>query len=380
MYIRSKGRGKWQCVWEVRDPLTGRRRRITQIVTGTKKDAERVWTARQADLQARPAPRTPADWPARPDTWTVADLCQHWLTVAEIDDTTRARYADLVRYQIAPTLGAIRVCDLHPAQVQAAERAWLTGGRADGRGGLSASSVRQAHAVLQGALRQAVAWGWIPANPLQQVRRPRHEAAEPHVWTPAEIAAFARVARRHRHGRLFLIVLRTGLRQSEALGLRWADVDWAGAALHVRQQLLPTGAFGPLKTARARRTIAIDGTTLAWLRQEQAAQRADRLVCGPVYQDHGLVFQTRVGTPFRHRNVVRLLRRLERAAGVPPIRFHDLRHTHASLLIAHGADPRLVADRLGHAQVAFTLQVYSHLWPNRQADLLRHLPAFDADG
>jgi integrase len=404
MYIRPKGRGVWQCVWEVRDPATGRRRRLTEIVRGPKKAAEARWVARQAELAAaaaRPQPLHPRDW-------TCGDLVTHWLReVAEIDATTRARYADLVRHQILPTLGAIPLVELHPSHIQAAERAWLATGRVDGRGGLSASSVRQAHAILQAALRQAVAWDLLPVSPMARVRRPRLTPPPPVVWTPETVAAwwaaraagarpprppgiavwspadirrFWTVAARHRHGRLFMVVLRTGLRQGEALGLGWADVDWAAPALRVHRQLLPDGTLGPVKTAAGRRTIALDAATVTLLRRERAAQRADRLACGPGYQDQGLVFQTAVGTAFRHRNTNRLLLQLQRQAGVAPIRFHDLRHTHASLLIAAGADPRLVAERLGHTQVAFTLQVYGHLWPGRQAEVLTGLPALDGEG
>lgn len=102
---------------------------------------------------------------------------------------------------------------------------------------------------------------------------------------------------------------------------------------------------------------------------------ADAAACGPAYRDHGLVRQTRLGTPLGHRNVTRSFDRWRARAGVPHLPIHDLRHTHASLLIASGPDPRLVAVRLGHASVAFTLQTYGHLWPGRQEPVLAHLPA-----
>lgn len=410
MYIRSKGRGKWQCVWEVRDPVTGQRRRVTEIRTGTKRDAEAHWTRQQVALQdaaARPAP-------VHPRTWTVADLVTRWIADgAAIDASTRARYQSLLTYHIAPVLGPLLLTTLHPATIQAAEHRWLTAGRADGTGGLAASTVRQIHAILQGALRQAVDWDLIPANPMARVRRPRLDPPRQHVWTPAEVDAywaavaqhtrpprppglaiwtpaditrFWTVARTHRQGRILMLVLRTGLRQGEVLGLRWADVDDAGPALRVTQQLLepratlPFPTFANLKTDAGRRTVELDAETMALLRQERTAQKADRLAAGPAYQDHGLVFQTGVGTPIRPRNTNRLLLQLQRAAHVAPIRFHDLRHTHASLLIAGGADARLVADRLGHQNVAFTLQIYGHLWPGRQREVLTALPALGADG
>jgi len=377
MYIRGKGRGKWQCIWEARDPATGRRRRVTEVVYGTKKDAEARWVTRQAELTAEAA----RPQPAHPRDWTVGDLLDHWLAVVLPTEgralSTLITYRTLVAHHIRPTLGPMRLTALHPTHLQQAEATWLANGRADG-GPLSPSTVRQCHAILRRALQAAVDWDLLPTNPASQVRQPRGEAIEMRVWTPAEIAAFWRVAQAHRYGPLFRLVLATGLRQGEALGLRWADIDWAAGTLHITQQLLRArrGAppqLGPPKTARGRRTVAIGPDLIALLQRVRTAQKADRLACGPAYQDHGLVFQTPLGTPLHHRNVDRLLAQLIRRAGVPPIRFHDLRHTHAALLIADGWDPRLIADRLGHAQIAFTLQVYGHLFPGRQQEAATRL-------
>lgn len=386
MHIRAKGRGKWQCVWEVRDPLTGQRRRVTQIVRGTKKDAERVWTTRAAALERRPVALDPAAQPTRPEDWTVRRLLALYLADPTVRrPRTRQDYARLVRLYLDPLLGPLPLPELTRARVQAAVTAWATRGGQHGQG-LAPRTVRQCLAVLSGACAQAVAWGLLPANPCQGVARPRLTASPAAIWTPADMAAFWAVARRHRHGRLFGLLLATGLRPGEALGLQWADVDWDAAALHVRHTLLPralwpdaaTPAFGEPKTARGQRTVALDADTVRLLRDEHAAQAADRLACGPAWRNRAdLVFTTRVGTPLLERNVVRLFRALVRQAGVRPLRLYDLRHCHASLLIAAGADPRLVSERLGHSSVAFTLDTYAHLWPSRQHDILeRAAPLF----
>jgi integrase len=383
MYIRAKGRGKWQCVWEVRD-AAGTRRRMTEIVRGTKKDAEARWVTRQAELTAEAA----RPQPVHPRDWTVGDLLAYWVAEVApgttIRDRTRHDYQQLITHHILPTLGAHRLTDLHATHIQAAERQWLTAGRLDGRGGLAPSTVRQLHAILQGALAQAVAWDLIPANPAQFVKRPHLPPQTLQIWTPADIERFWAVAQHHRFGGLFGFVLRTGLRQSEALGLPWTDCDLDAGVIHVRQQLLPRPdsagrRFGDVKTARGRRRVELDPDTVRLVRHQRTAQKADRLAWGPAYRDHGLVWQTQVGTPFLHRNVARLFQTLQRQAGVPIIPFHALRHTHASLLIAHGADPKLVSERLGHASVAFTLQIYGHLWPGRQREVLAHLPRLFPD-
>lgn len=192
---------------------------------------------------------------------------------------------------------------------------------------------------------------------------------------------FAAVAARHPQGMLFLVLVRTGLRLGEGLGLQWTDIDWAAPGLRVARQLLERPAadgsrFGPVKTAHGSyRWVDLDAETVTWLREREAVAARERTAAGPLYDDHGLVWQSRVGTPLRHRNVQRLFARLVERAEVPRIRVHDLRHTHASFLIAAGADPALVRDRLGHHSAAFTLQVYGHLWPGRAAVVLQQVPS-----
>lgn len=328
----------------------------------------------QALRAARPSPR------GLPTAETPLGMfLAYWL--AHGDAATRLRpktvrgYTDLIRLHIGPRLGSVPLSALHPALVDEAQRRWLQEDR------LAPSTVRQLYAILQGALGQAVRWDVLVANPLDRVRRPALPARPPvTVWTPADVAVFWTVAETARLGSLFGVLLHTGLRISEALGLRWADVDWTAPGVRVAQQLLdkagPQGErFGPVKTAHGSyRWVPLSDDSVTLLRRRRKEAVADAAACGPAYQDHGLVWQTRLGTPLGHRNVARSFDRLQAQAGVSRLRIHDLRHTHASLLIASGADPRLVAERLGHGSVAFTLQTYGHLWPGRQEAVLAHLP------
>jgi integrase len=377
MYIRPLGRGRWQCVWDHRDPVTGQRHRSTRVVHGTKREAEQIWLAEAQRRAGRPAPL--ATWSPQ---MTLGAYLAAWLAHGETQRRLRPKtirtYDQLIRSHIGPALGPVPLERLHPAAVSQALHDWHA------QDGLAPATVRQCYAILHRALEQAVLWGLLAQSPCARVAAPRLGPRPPvTVWSPEAVRRFAAVAAQHPQGTLFLVLVRTGLRLGEGLGLQWTDIDWAAPGLRVARQLLerpaPDGQrFGPVKTAHgAYRWVDLDAETVAWLRQRQAVAARERAQAGASYDDHGLVWQSRVGTPLRHRNVQRLFARLVQQAEVPPIRVHDLRHTHASFLIAAGADPALVRDRLGHHSAAFTLQIYGHLWPGRTAAVLAQLPSLE---
>jgi integrase len=164
-----------------------------------------------------------------------------------------------------------------------------------------------------------------------------------------------------------------GLRKGEILALRWEDVDLDGGLLHVRQnvQRLPEMGlvFGPPKSDKSRRTIPLPASSVRALRSHRARQAAEALSLGPAWVDSGLVFTSTVGTVIEPRNLTRLFDELIAKAGVRRIRFHDLRHTCASLLIAQGAHPKAIQAHLGHSSIQVTMDRYGHLFP----DALEHL-------
>ncbi|HLI27937.1 MAG TPA: site-specific integrase, partial [Chloroflexota bacterium] len=177
---------------------------------------------------------------------------------------------------------------------------------------------------------------------------------------------------------LYAVALGLGLRQGELLGLQWADVDLARGRLAVRRQLQRVGGQLVLtepKSARARRTLELPAFVCEALRQHRARQAAERLRAGATWAEHGLVFCSTVGTPLEPRNVVRHYHALLQRAGLPRRPFHTLRHTAASLLLAHGADLRVVQQVLGHAQVALTANLYTHVSPTLLADAAQRLDA-----
>jgi len=189
------------------------------------------------------------------------------------------------------------------------------------------------------------------------------------------------VAKQDRLYALYALALTTGMRQGELLGLRWADVDLDRATVHVRQQLRRLKGegmhFSEPKTARGRRTIALPDMAIDVLKLHRKAQLEARLAAGSLWQDYDLVFPNQTGKPMERQNINRrsFLPLLDKA-GLPRIRFHDLRHSAATLLLAQGVHPKVVQERLGHSQISLTMDTYSHVLPDMQQEAARKPDAF----
>jgi len=177
--------------------------------------------------------------------------------------------------------------------------------------------------------------------------------------------------RSHRLGALFTVALALGLRQGEALGLRWDAVDFQTGVLTVRAALQRVGKQWQLvepKSERSRRTIALPRVAVVALRAHRVRQKRERLLAGGDWKEAGFVFTTQIGTPLDPINLTKTFKRLLRVAGLPSIRFHDLRHTAATFLLAQGVDARTIMETLGHSQISLTLNTYSHVLPSLQRD------------
>lgn len=342
MNIRQRGPNVWQCTWDLgRDPVTGKRRRRYEEVEGARDEAAAYWLRVAREIkQGTMAERAP---------WTVETWMTHWLELKQdLRPRTARRYRQHVTHQIIPTLGPIRLDRLTPADIQTAIQHWGTH-RADGKAGtLAPRTVAHAWQVLHGGLSLAVQWKIIATNPADYVILPRIRRPRPHWWTPEETQRFLAATEGTRWHLAWRLVLETGLREGEVLGLRWEDVDWDRGWLVVRRAVDPRGQEEAPKTERGVRLLALDDAMVAVLRQAHAAAPGDWVV------------GTRHNTPVRPRNLARAFTAAQKAAGVPLIRFHDLRHTNASLLLEAGTDPKIVSERLGHSSVAFTMDTYVH--------------------
>ena len=214
-------------------------------------------------------------------------------------------------------------------------------------------------------------WGVVARNAATLVDLPRVDRDEVRALSPADARAIFSAVHGDRLEPLVVLTLATGLRQGEALGLRWQDVDLDAGAIHVRHALLRMGSKVELvepKTKRSRRRIAIPASVVALLREHRKRQLQDRLCAGTRWQDGDYVFTSSIGTPMDGADVTRRFQRLLAAASLPRMRFHDLRHGAASLLLAQGVHARVVMEMLGHSTIALTMNTYSHVIPELQRE------------
>lgn len=237
---------------------------------------------------------------------------------------------------------------------------------------LSPTTVNHVHAVLHKALSNAVRWGAVNRNVADLVDPPRNRPFEIATLTAHEARTFLDAASGNRLEALFVLAVTTGMRQGELLGLRWRDVDFDACALQIRgsMQATPDGLrIMEPKTRTSQRRVTLSREPVDALRRHRVAQAEERLQLGAAWEDNGLVFANVVGRPIAAGNLLRRsFEPLLKRAGLPRIRFHDLRHTSATLLLGRGIHPKIVAEMLGHSRVGTTLDRYSHVTPTMQRE------------
>jgi len=284
---------------------------------------------------------------------------------------TYAGYKVNVEKHLVPTLGKIPLDQLTPRHVQEMMNARLAAG-------FSGKSVAYMQQVLRTALSLAVRWDMVSRNVARLVDRPRIERKPISPLTPDQARTFLAAIRGHRLEALFSVALALGLRQGEALGLRWEDVDLGAGTLRVRHQLQRIDGkltLVPPKTERSRRTLVMPITIVERLREHEKRQVAEKLWAGSKWDDTGLIFSTRVGGPTQARHVIAEFHKALENAGLRRIRFHDLRHSCATLLLVQGVSPRVVMEVLGHSEIALTMNAYSHVVPELQRDAAQRMQA-----
>ncbi len=302
---------------------------------------------------------------------TIEGYLGRWLK-GSVRDTVRPstyeRNQSLVRLHLAPALGQLKLKDLTPAHVR-----WLYREKLDA--GLSGGTVHKMHVVLHKALAQAVRDGLIPRNASEAVKVPQVRRKEITPLTTEETKRFIEAARGDRFEALYVLAVTTGMRQGELLALKWDDVDLERQILRVRRtltRLKGTYTMGEPKTPKSRRSVKLTTIATEALQAHLSRQLEEIDHVGPFYADQGLVFATEAGTPLNPTNLRRrsFSSLLERAK-LPEIRFHDLRHTCATLLLSRNVNPKIVSEMLGHSSISITLDTYSHVLPDMQDSAAR---------
>ncbi|MEX2275249.1 MAG: site-specific integrase [Actinomycetota bacterium] len=303
---------------------------------------------------------------------TVGEYLDEWIEGARstIRPSTWQSYATHVRAHLKPMLGGRRLQQLRSAQISAGYATLLEG--------RSPATVRRIHATLHRALGDAVKSGLLTLNPASTAQLPKAERPEMKTWTLQELRTFLDATDDSADSMLWTLLATTGLRRGEALGLRWRDLDLQSEVAEIQQTIVTVNhrvEFGRPKTTRGRRRIDLDPETVRRLRRHKARQTEQRLKIGEAWVDNDLVFTDALGAPQHPGNASHRFVNAAKSAGVPRIRLHDLRHTHATLALGLGVHPKVVSDRLGHSTVSLTLDSYSHKIPGLQREKAREIAA-----
>ena len=301
---------------------------------------------------------------------TVKTVLETWLrdsAAQQVRAKTFQRYEGIVHLHLIPALGSIKLTRLNPAHVEAMLNQALAQGA-------SPRSLTQWRAVLRRALNVAARWGWVSRNAASLAEPPRTEDYVVRPLTTADAQALLSAVKGDRLEALFQVGLALGLRQSETLGLTWKDIDLDAGTLSVRQTLQRVRGewvFSEPKTAKSRRTIPLPRPVARALREHRGRQLEERLKAGPAWEGEtwgDLVFPDELGRPLSGFHVLRRFRSLLALAGLPPMRYHDLRHGAASLMAAQGVPARVAMELLGHSQIATTMNIYTHVTPQDQRE------------
>jgi len=346
------------------DPATGKLKRKS-FYGKTRKEV--------ADKMARALQEVRSGTYIEPAQTTFAEWLDKWLAgykKGQLRPTTYQGYEILINVHIKPALGKIPLAKLQAHMLQSFYNGKLAAGRADGKGGLSTRMVRYLHAVIRQALQQAVKEGLLARNVADATSPPTVKNKQMRPLAEDELLTFFEAAKNDRLFPAYVLAATTGLRRGELLGLCWDCVDLEHGVITVQRQLLVLKDGLSLeettKSKSGRRSVTLTDDAVRELKAWRKRQAQEKLLLGEAYQDNGLVFCKEDGTPLDPREFTKRFQRQLAKADLPKVRLHDLRHTHASLLLARGVHPKVVQERLGHSSITMTLDLYSHLTPGLQ--------------
>ena len=364
-HICQRAKGSWTIVYDLpTDAVTGKRRQKSQTVKGTKRDAERALREVLLSLEhgsyVKPNKITLGEWL---DQW-----CESFV-VMNTTPRTYVSYRSIIDRHLKPRLGSIALSRLEPQQIQVYYADKLAKGRVDGTGSLSNRSVLYHHRILSKALDQAVKMGLVVRNVAKLITPPRVARKTINVLDADEASKLLDISSETIYYPLFSTLLYTGLRRGEAIALRWKNIDLLGLELHVVEsayRIHKEFIITEPKTLHSKRAVSLSPSLAALLREYREDQELMRKQMGNPLTGEDFVFSWPDGRPLDPDVVTKAFHRIAGKAGLKNIRLHDLRHTHATLMLKAGVHPKVVSERLGHANIGITLDTYSHVLPGLQ--------------
>lgn len=354
--IRERKPGLWEARYTLgRDPVTGKP--IRKSVYGksqkeVRKKLTSVTSAIDEGTYTEPSRLTFGQWL----TIWAEEFC------GAVKPRTKTLYEKTIDYRIRPYLGHIALFKLNPATIQKFYNDALAG-NVEGKDAISAKTVRNLHGIIHKALQQAVEIGYLKVNPAGACVLPKAQKAQINPLDESQTQSFIEAIKRDPFQRLFLLALFTGMREGEILGLTWEAVDFSAGTINIFQQLqLHNGKYCLMAPKNGKpRIIAPASFVMDILKQERKEQAENRLKSGPLWVSSDFVFTDEVGQHMKRQTVYKHFKDIMASIGLPSIRFHDLRHSYAVAAIRAGDDIKTVSENLGHASVAFTLDIYGHV-------------------
>jgi len=364
-HIYQRAKGSWTIVYDLpADTVTGKRQQKSQTVKGTKRDAERALREVLLSLEQGSY--------IKPNKLTLGEWLDQWCESFVIMNTTPRTYVSyrsIIDNHLKQGLGSIALSRLEPQQIQAYYADRLAKGRVDGKGSLSNRSVLYHHRILSKALDQAVKMGMVVRNVAKLITPPRVARAKINVLDTDEASRFLNIASNTMYYTLFATLLYTGLRRGEAIALRWKNIDLIRLELHVVEsayRIRKEFIIKEPKSLHSRRAVSLSPSLATLLLEYRKDQEIMRTQMGSTLNNEDFVFSWPDGRPLDPDVVTQAFHRIAGQAGLKNIRLHDLRHTHATLMLKAGVHPKVVSERLGHANIGITLDIYSHVLPGLQ--------------
>lgn len=365
-HVKQRSPGKWAIVLDLYDEKGTRRRKWHTFETTSKRKAEeecaRLITAMKSGNYVEPTKQT------------ATEFFEEWLNFIKpsVAPKTHERYAEILQKGVAPLLGDVTLAKLKTDRIDAVWSKALSAGRRDGQGGLSPRTVHHMRRVLIKALNQAVTWDRLAKNPATATTPPKVERTKMLAYDASQTATLLDTIRSTRMFIPTLLAVMCGLRRGEILALRWRHVDLGDnlRQLAVRESAEQTSEgvrYKEPKSGRAR-TVSLSSTVVTEMKAHRARQAEEQLRFGIRPDEDSFVVAQVDGQPIQPRSLTHEWVRILGKTTLPRIRFHDLRHTHASQMLSAGVHPKVASERLGHSSIGITLDLYSHVMPGMQAD------------